>query len=73
MGAILAKHFGAIRRRASLLAGLVLVTAQVGAEDPESAAARAERAAGLSQEEYEKIAFDGMEAVYALVPPRGRL
>lgn len=51
-------------RHPQLLAGLVLVTAPVGAENPESAKAPAERAAGLSQEEYEEIALDGREAVY---------
>ena len=51
-------------RHPSLLAGLILVTAPVGAEDPESAKARADRAAGLSREAFEEIALDGMEAVY---------
>lgn len=62
LGGVVAMHLA--ERHPALLAGLVLVTAPVGAEDPESAAARAERAAGLSQEEYEEIALDGMEAVY---------
>lgn len=62
LGGVAAMHLAA--RHPSLLAGLVLVTAPVGAEDPESAAARADRAAGLSSEEYEEIALDGMEAVY---------
>ena len=51
-------------RHPTLLGGLVLVTAPVGAEDPASAAARADRAAGLSTAAYEEIALDGMEAVY---------
>lgn len=51
-------------RHPMLFAGLVLVTAPVGAEDPEAAQARAARAADLSQEAYEEIALDGMEAVY---------
>lgn len=62
LGGVVAMHLA--ERHSQLLAGLVLVTAPVGAEDPESAEARAERAAGLSQEEYEAIALDGMEAVY---------
>ncbi|AWH92924.1 alpha/beta fold hydrolase [Dietzia lutea] len=62
LGGVVAMHLA--ERHPELLAGLVLVTAPVGAEDPESAAARAARAAGLSQEEYEEIALDGMEAVY---------
>lgn len=62
LGGVVAMHVAA--RHPSLLAGLVLVTAPAGTEDPESAAARAERAAGLSQEAYEEIALDGMEAVY---------
>lgn len=62
LGGVVAMHLG--ERHPELLAGLVLVTAPVGAEDPESAKARAERASGLSQEEYEEIALDGMEAVY---------
>lgn len=62
LGGVVAMHLA--ERHPELLAGLVLVTAPVGAEDPESAAARAERAAGLTQEEYEEIALDGMEAVY---------
>lgn len=62
LGGVVAMHLA--ERHPALLAGLVLVTAPVGAEDPESAAARAERAAGLSREEYEEIALDGMEAVY---------
>ncbi|AWH92916.1 alpha/beta fold hydrolase [Dietzia lutea] len=62
LGGVVAMHLA--ERRPSLPTGLVLVTAPVGAEGPESAAARADRAAGLSQEEYEEIALDGMEAVY---------
>ncbi|MCT2305862.1 alpha/beta fold hydrolase, partial [Dietzia cinnamea] len=62
LGGVVAMHLA--ERRPELLVGLVLVTAPVGAEDPEAAAARADRAAGLSQEEYEEIALDGMEAVY---------
>ena len=62
LGGVVAMHLA--ERHPKLLAGLVLVTAPVGAEDPDSATARAERAAGLSQEEYEAIALDGMEAVY---------
>lgn len=62
LGGVVAMHLA--ERHPSLLAGLVLVTAPVGAEDPESAAARASRAAGLSNAEYEEIALDGMEAVY---------
>lgn len=62
LGGVVAMHLA--DRHPSLLAGLVLVTAPVGAEDPESARARAERAAGLSAEAYEEIALDGMEAVY---------
>ena len=62
LGGVVAMHLA--ERYPALLAGLVLVTAPVGAEDPESATARAERAAGLSQAEYEEIALDGMEAVY---------
>ncbi|WP_271800484.1 alpha/beta fold hydrolase [Dietzia maris] len=62
LGGVVAMHLA--ERHPQLLAELVLVTAPVGAEDPESAKARAERAAGLSQEEYEEIALDGMEAVY---------
>ncbi|MDV8003018.1 alpha/beta hydrolase [Rhodococcus sp. IEGM 1408] len=62
LGGVVAMHLA--ERHPSLLAGLVLVTAPVGAEDPESAAARADRAAGLSPEAYEEIALDGMEAVY---------
>lgn len=62
LGGVVVMHLA--DRHPQLLAGLVLVTAPVGAEDPESAKARAERAAGLSQEEYEEIALDGMEAVY---------
>ncbi|MGN7158065.1 alpha/beta fold hydrolase [Dietzia cercidiphylli] len=48
LGGVVAMHLA--ERHPSLLAGLVLVTAPVGAEDPESAAARADRAAGLSPE-----------------------
>ena len=62
LGGVVAMHLA--ERHPSLLAGLVLVTAPVRAEDPESAAARAARAAGLSAEAYEEIALDGMEAVY---------
>lgn len=62
LGGVVAMHLA--ERHPSLLAGLVLVTAPVGAEDPESAKARADRAAGLSPEAYEEIALDGMEAVY---------
>lgn len=62
LGGVVAMHLA--ERHPSLLAGLVLVTAPVGVEDPESAAARADRAAGLSDEAYEEIALDGMEAVY---------
>ena len=62
LGGVVAMHLA--ERHPQLVAGLVLVTAPVGAEDPESAKARAERAAGLGQEEYEEIALDGMEAVY---------
>lgn len=62
LGAVVAMHLA--ERHPLLLAGLVLVTAPVSAEDPESAAARATRAAGLSDAEYEEIALDGMEAVY---------
>ncbi|MCY1657970.1 alpha/beta hydrolase [Dietzia sp. SL131] len=62
LGGVVAMHLA--ERHPQLLAGLVLVTAPVGAEDPGSAKARAERAAGLSQEQYEEIALDGMEAVY---------
>ncbi|MFN3600816.1 MAG: alpha/beta fold hydrolase [Dietzia sp.] len=62
LGGVVAMHLA--ERHPSLLAGLVLVTAPVGAEDPEAAAARAARAADLSAESYEEIALDGMEAVY---------
>lgn len=62
LGGVVAMHLA--ERHPQLLAGLVLVTAPVGAEDPEFAKARAERAAGLSQEQYEEIALDGMESVY---------
>ncbi|GAA1699175.1 alpha/beta fold hydrolase [Dietzia cercidiphylli] len=62
LGGVVAMHLA--ERHPSLLAGLVLVTAPVGAEDTESAKARADRAAGLSPEAYEEIALDGMEAVY---------
>lgn len=62
LGGVVAMHLA--ERHPQLLAGLVLVTAPVGAEDPESAKARADRAAGLRPEEYEEIALDGMEAVY---------
>lgn len=62
LGGVVAMHQA--ERHPALLTGLVLVTAPVGAEDPESAAVRAERAAGLSREEYEEIALDGIEAVY---------
>ncbi|WP_010540285.1 alpha/beta fold hydrolase [Dietzia alimentaria] len=62
LGGVVAMHLA--ERHPSLLTGLVLVTAPVGAEDPESASARAARAAGLSAEAYEEIALDGMEAVY---------
>ncbi|AVZ40253.1 MULTISPECIES: alpha/beta fold hydrolase [unclassified Dietzia] len=62
LGGVVAMHLA--ERHPSLLAGLVLVTAPVGTEDPDAAAARAARAADLSPEEYEEIALDGMEAVY---------
>ncbi|MGX1597904.1 alpha/beta fold hydrolase [Dietzia maris] len=62
LGGVVAMYLA--ERHPQLLAGLVLVTAPVGAEDPGSAKTRAERAAGLSQEQYEEIALDGMEAVY---------
>lgn len=62
LGGVVAMHLA--ERHPSLLSGLVLVTAPVGAEDPKSAAVRAARAAGLSSEEYEEIALEGMEAVY---------
>ncbi|MET3861703.1 pimeloyl-ACP methyl ester carboxylesterase [Dietzia sp. 2505] len=62
LGGVVAMHLA--ERHPSLLAGLVLVTAPVGTEDPEAAAARAARAADLGPEEYEEIALDGMEAVY---------
>ena len=62
LGGGVAMHLA--ERHPQLMEGLVLVTAPVGAEDPESARARAERDAGLPQEQYEEIAFDGMEAVY---------
>lgn len=62
LGGVVAMHIGA--RHPSLAAGLVLVTAPSGTEDPESARARAARAAGLTGEQYEAIALDGMEAVY---------
>lgn len=62
LGGVVAMHLA--ERHPSLPAGLVLVTAPVGAEDPGSAAARASRAADLSPEAYEEIALDGMEAVY---------
>ena len=62
LGGVVAMHLA--ERHPSLLAGLVLVTAPVGAEDPDAAAARAARAADLSPGEYEEIALDGMEAVY---------
>lgn len=62
LGGVVAMHLA--ERHPQLLAGLVLVTAPVGAEAPESAKSRVDRAAGLSQEEYEAIALDGMEAVY---------
>ncbi|ODQ84399.1 hydrolase [Dietzia alimentaria] len=62
LGGVVAMHLA--ERHPSLLAGLVLVTAPVGAEDPESAKARADRAASLSREAYEEIALDDMEAVY---------
>ncbi len=58
LGGVVAMHL--VERHPSLLAGLVLVTAPVGAEDPESAKARADRAAGLSPEAYEETALDGM-------------
>ena len=58
LGGVVAMHLA--ERHPAMLAGLVLVAAPVGAEDAESAAARVERAAGLSQEEYEEIALDGM-------------
>lgn len=62
LGGVVAMHLA--ERHPSLLAGLVLVTAPVGAEDPESATARATRAADLTPGAYEEIALDGMEAVY---------
>lgn len=62
LGAVVAMRLA--ERHPSLLAGLVLVTAPVGTEDPEAAAARAARAADLSQEAYEEIALNGMELVY---------
>jgi pimeloyl-ACP methyl ester carboxylesterase len=62
LGGVVAMHLA--ERHPSLLAGLVLVTAPVGAEDPDAAKARAARAADLSPEAYEEIALDGMEAVY---------
>ena len=62
LGGVVAMHLA--ERHPSLLSGLVLVTAPVGAEDPESAEARATRAADLSPEAYEESALDGMEAVY---------
>lgn len=62
LGGVVVMHLA--ERHPSVLAGLVLVTAPVGAEDPESARARAYRAVGLSAEAYEEIALDGMEAVY---------
>ena len=62
LGGVVAMHLA--ERHPELLAGLVLVTAPVGAEDSESASARADRAASLSREEYEEIALDGVEAVY---------
>lgn len=62
LGGVVAMHIA--ERHPSRLAGLVLVTAPVGTEDPDSAAARAARATGLSTEAYEAIALDGMEAVY---------
>ncbi|KAA0918947.1 alpha/beta fold hydrolase [Dietzia sp. ANT_WB102] len=62
LGGVVAMHLA--ERHPALMAGLVLVTAPVGAEDSESAAARAARAAGLSLGAYEEIALDGMEAVY---------
>lgn len=62
LGGVVAMHLA--ERHPALLAGLVLVTAPVRAEEPQSAAARADRAAGLSQAEYEEIALDGMAAVY---------
>lgn len=62
LGGVVAMHLA--ERHPSLVAGLVLVTAPVGAEGPEAAAARAARAADLSPEAYEEIALDGMEAVY---------
>ncbi|MFI8592687.1 alpha/beta fold hydrolase [Dietzia maris] len=61
LGGVVAMHLA--ERRPLLLAGLVLETAPVGAEDPESAQARAERAASLSPTEYEEIALDGIGAV----------
>lgn len=51
-------------RHPSLLAGLVLVTAPVGAEESQDAEARVARASDLSLEAYEETALDGMEAVY---------
>lgn len=62
LGGVVAMHLA--ERHPSLLTGIVLVTAPVGSEDPGSAAARAARAAGLSDAAYEEIALDGMEAVY---------
>ncbi|MGN7225918.1 alpha/beta fold hydrolase [Dietzia maris] len=62
LGGVVAMHLA--ERHPTLMAGLVLVTAPVATEDPDAAAARAARAAGLSSEAYEEIALDGMEAVY---------
>ncbi|WP_295649170.1 alpha/beta fold hydrolase [uncultured Dietzia sp.] len=62
LGAVVAMHLA--ERHPTLVAGLALVTAPVGAEDPDTAAARAARAAGLSSDSYEEIALDGMELVF---------
>lgn len=62
LGAVVAMHLA--ERHPTLVAGLVLVTAPVGAEDPDAAASRVARAAGLSSDAYEEIALDGMELVY---------
>ena len=62
LGGLVAMHLA--ERHPSVLAGLVLATAPVRAEDAETARARADRAAGLSAVAYEEIALDGMEPVY---------
>lgn len=62
LGAVVAMRLA--ERHPSMPAGLVLVTAPIGAEEPEAAAVRVARAANLSDADYEEIALDGMESVY---------